>query len=97
MSKTANLLIGIDVNDEDVFQTYGEKVGPMIASFGGEVLAANSDFDVLEGGFVRKRIAVIKFPSLDQARAFWKSPDYQPLVELRHSAADGDIVLVEGF
>ena len=97
MTKPAYLIIAIDVNDEEVFGTYGEKVGPMLASYGAEVIVANSDFDVLEGSMPRKRMAVIKFPSMDQAKAFWYAPEYQPLAELRKSVADQDIVLVEGL
>ena len=39
---------------------------------------------------------MIEFPDAAAARAWWDSEAYAPLKELRRSASDTDIVLVEG-
>jgi uncharacterized protein (DUF1330 family) len=38
----------------------------------------------------------MEFPDLDTARAWYRSDAYAPLRELRRSASDTDIVVVEG-
>ena len=38
----------------------------------------------------------MEFPDVSAARAWYHSDDYAPLRELRQSASDTDIVLVEG-
>jgi uncharacterized protein (DUF1330 family) len=30
-------------------------------------------------------------------KAFYLSPEYAPLIALRHQAADGDVSLIEGY
>ena len=52
----------------------------------------------LEGGeTVPTAIFVIEFPSMKQALAFYRDPDYAPMIALRQSCADSDIVLVQGL
>jgi uncharacterized protein (DUF1330 family) len=39
----------------------------------------------------------LEFPSLDAARTFYESPEYQAIIPLRTRASAADIVLVEGY
>ena len=50
----------------------------------------------LEGPEENRRIVVIEFPSLEAARAFYESPDYGPVMALRHAAATSEMILVDG-
>ena len=93
----AYMIIGVDVHDEENFGPYAQEVPPMMAKYGGEVLVANEEFEVREGTYSRKRAVILKFPSMDQARAFYDSDEYAPMIELRQKCADGDLVLVEGL
>jgi uncharacterized protein (DUF1330 family) len=43
-----------------------------------------------------KRLVIIEFPDMDAARAWHGSDAYAPLIALRQSASDTDIVVVEG-
>jgi uncharacterized protein (DUF1330 family) len=41
-------------------------------------------------------MVVLEFPSLEQARAWYRDPEYAPLIKLRQSGSEIDLVLVEG-
>jgi uncharacterized protein (DUF1330 family) len=40
---------------------------------------------------------VVKFPSMDHAKRFLNSPDYQPIKAIRLGASKSNAILVEGF
>ena len=93
----AYMIIGVDLHDEANFGPYAEEVPAMMAKYGGEVLVANEEFDVIEGNYSRRRAVILKFPSMEQARAFYDSDEYAPMIDLRKQCSDGDLVLVEGL
>ncbi len=51
---------------------------------------------ILEGKFDANRLVVIEFPSSEDAKTFYNSPEYQAAREKRIGAADFNMVLVEG-
>ena len=42
-------------------------------------------------------MVVIQFPTMEQAQAWHDDPDYQPLIKLRQTGSDMDMILVEGL
>ena len=49
-----------------------------------------------EGGWAPRRVVVLEFPSMAQARKWYHSPEYKPLLDMRLKAADAKLILVEG-
>lgn len=96
MAKPGYLVIGVDIDEPDIFRKYGQGVRPLLTKFDGAVLAATSQIEILDGNLARGRAAVLKFASLERARAFWQAPEYAPLKALRESCSRSDVVLVEG-
>jgi uncharacterized protein (DUF1330 family) len=39
---------------------------------------------------------LLEFPSFDQALAWYRSPEYAPLIKLRQKGSRGKLMLVEG-
>lgn len=97
MAKPAYMIIAIDIHDEEVLDTYRDQAMPLLQEFGAEVIAATENFELCDGAWPRRRIVLLKFPTLDQANTFWNAPDYQPLKALRESASEQDCILVEGL
>ena len=48
------------------------------------------------GDYTPPRTVIIEFPDMDAAKGWYESDDYAPLRELRRSASNTDIWLVEG-
>jgi uncharacterized protein (DUF1330 family) len=54
--------------------------------------------EMLEGGAtLPSSIVLLEFPSMDDARAFHRDPEYAPFIELRQAGSDLELLLVEGL
>ena len=51
---------------------------------------------LLEGRLDERRTALFEFPSMETIRAFWNSPEYGPVKELRRGVADLEIWAIPG-
>lgn len=84
------------VRDAKTFAEYLARAVPMIERFGGRYLTRVGAHDVLDGDWRPNRVVVIEFPDMAAIQALYRSPEYQPLIALRRSAASDVIIAVEG-
>ena len=54
-------------------------------------------FWIAEGEYNPSRLVIIEFGSYQKAKDFWNSEDYAPLKSLRQSAAQTDMIFVDGI
>ena len=92
----AYLTMQITITDEKQWAKYRDAVGPLIAKFGGKRVSQAAGAELLEGRDDGRRIVMFEFPSMDAIRAFWHSPDYQPVKGLRRGAATLEAWAVPG-
>ncbi len=85
----------IEVTDQGVYDQYRGQVLATIEKFDGRFLVRGGKAEGLEGA-PPKRMVVLEFPSVDQARKWYRSPEYAPLITLRQKGSKGRLVLVEG-
>jgi uncharacterized protein (DUF1330 family) len=85
-----------DAWDQDKLVEYRERNTDAVAKHGGRFLARGGRHEVLEGDYAPVRVVIIEFPDMDAARGWYDSDDYAPLRELRRSASETDIFVVEG-
>ena len=93
----AYCIVNLDIRDPEKFETYRQRVAPLVEQHGGRYLVRGGELHPIEGDLGLKRLVVLEFPSLEAARRFYDSPEYAPLLKLRQEAARSDIVLVEGW
>ena len=74
---------------------YRAGVAATVERYGGKFLVRGGAIQALEGS-APNGLVVIEFPNADQARAWYNSPEYQPLVAIRQRCADTRLTLVEG-
>jgi uncharacterized protein (DUF1330 family) len=84
------------ITDPQRFEEYLHKAVPMIERFGGRYLTRVGAHEVLDGDWRPDRVVVIEFPDMAAMKALYHSPEYQPLIALRRSAATDVIIAVEG-
>jgi len=84
------------VTDPATFDEYLRQVIPMIERFGGRYLTRGGAHQVLDGDWHPNRVVIVEFPDMAAIRAFYTSPEYQPLIALRRSAARGVVIAVDG-
>jgi uncharacterized protein (DUF1330 family) len=94
----AYLVGGVDVSDPAWVAEYGPKVEALVEKHGGRYLVRGGEMDVVEGTTPASRVmVVIEFPSLENARAWYNDPEYAPLIKLRQTGSEAEIVLVDGL
>jgi uncharacterized protein (DUF1330 family) len=64
---------------------------------GGTVLVADDSPELLEGQWHGNRTVILGFESVEAARAWYRSPEYQAVIPIRQDAADANVVIVAGF
>jgi uncharacterized protein (DUF1330 family) len=94
---SAYIIADIDIIDPAAYEDYRKQVPAVIARYGGKYLARGGKVEPLEGGWLPKRIALLEFPSMEQALKFYRSPEYAPLLAIRQKASRGKLVIVEGL
>jgi uncharacterized protein (DUF1330 family) len=93
----AYLIGNIEVTDAAAYEEYRKGVAATIAAFGGRSLARpGAAMEVLEGDWVPKRLVILEFPSVGQLKAWYNSPEYRPLLDIRLRSAKSSLILVEG-
>ena len=93
---TAYVVAQMHVHDLEKYMTYASKVGAIVGSFGGKIVAA-SEADVWEGSPPFTRTVIAEFPDSQAARDWYESAEYQAVLPLRLEATTGTAFLVEGI
>ncbi|MEI9924367.1 MAG: DUF1330 domain-containing protein [Bradyrhizobium sp.] len=91
----AYMIVRADITHEERFGRYRQAVVPLIESFGGRHIRSGA-VERLEGDQDGSRIALFEFPTVEAIHAFWDSPAYVPVKEMRRGAATLDVWAVPG-
>jgi uncharacterized protein (DUF1330 family) len=94
---TAYVIADIEVLDPAGYEAYRQQVPATIAAYGGRYLARGGAAAVLEGGWSPRRCVILEFPSMAQLKAWWDSPEYQPLRAIRERTTRSNLVATEGL
>lgn len=93
----AYLIAEIEVTDPRAYEEYRRRVPALVAAYGGKYLARGGALEVREGDWAPKRLVLLEFPSMEEARRFYDSPEYAPLLALRKSATRSKLIFLEGI
>lgn len=93
---TAYLVARVDVHDMEQYKQYTALSPAAIAAFGGEFIVRGGATDTLEGPEETRRMVIVRFPSMAEARACYDSEQYQAAKAKRIGAATAQFVVVEG-
>ena len=92
----AYLVVDCKVTDASRYEDYKRLAQTAVARHGGRYLVRGGQTVVLEGGWQPNRIVVLEFPTLEQAQAFYDSPEYAAARVARKGAAQMNMVAVAG-
>ncbi len=85
-------------NDPAEYKKYADQVPPILAKYGGKVLARGGRFQVMEGPDKFQRFVVIEFPTFEQGVACFSSEEYRKAAAFRRGGAgEVEIVIVEAI
>ena len=93
----AYLMVEMKINDPERYKAYMATAPDAVKAFGGEYLVRGGRHEALEGDWMPARTALLRFPSYEQAKAFYDSEQYKAARAKRAGTTDYfNMVLVEG-
>ena len=93
---SAYIIANVEVTNPTQYEEYKKWSSAAMKAHGAEVCVRGGKIEVLEGDWTPERIVVLKFPSVEAARAFNASPEYDKARKAREGIAIMRMVLVEG-
>lgn len=94
-----------EITDSDTLKEYRKGIDQSLKKFGGNVLAREDEFHVIEGDWHAgrsrddsepERVTLISFPDMKSLRDWYDSDAYGKLKAIRQSSSVADIIAVEG-
>lgn len=85
------------IHDAAGMDAYMAAAGASMVTSGAKILVVDPKPDVLEGDWHGDRTIVMEFESVEAAHAWYKSPEYQKAMPLRHAAAESKVAILAGF
>jgi uncharacterized protein (DUF1330 family) len=88
------MVSNVEVHDPVQFKKYQLPGRNAVFQYGGKFLAEGAAPESIEGDWAPKRMAIVEFESVEAAKRFYNSPEYQAARQHRQGAATFRIVLV---
>jgi uncharacterized protein (DUF1330 family) len=92
----AYLVLDFSIHDLEGFKPYIAGVPAFIAKHGGKYIVQGAVPAPVEGDWSPERMAIIEFPSRQNAEAFLGDRGFQELAKVRHRTTTSRLVLVDG-
>ncbi len=89
------IIASIRTDDMDTMRRFAEASAPVIAEYGGRVLARDPNPDIREGA--QQGISVVvEFDDVETAKRFYDSEGYTSAKSIREAVAETDLRIVTG-
>ena len=92
----AYILARVEVTDWDRYKEYVKETPKAIKKYGGKFIVRGGKMVTLEGPEETRRLVLIEFPSLEKAKEFYYSQEYQEAKKIREGAALGQFLALDG-
>jgi uncharacterized protein (DUF1330 family) len=92
----AYVAVDISIHDPATYERYKVLAPPSIGLYGGRYLVRGGTIIALEGDWDPERFVILEFPSADDARNWWISPEYAEAKALRQRSAQTQMLLIDG-
>ncbi|HLU56316.1 MAG TPA: DUF1330 domain-containing protein [Pseudonocardia sp.] len=90
------LILHGEVTDPEGYEEYKAKAQVLLAEHGARYLSRGGAATPLEGEWL-PRFVIVEFPSYEAALAFYHSPEYQEIAEIRKRCSTSAVAIVEGL
>lgn len=92
---TAYMIVQTFISDAEKMEEYKALAAPAVAKYGGKYLSRGGRMEHIENEWDAPRVTLLEFPSAEQARTFYNSPDYQEARAKREGAARFVMTILE--
>lgn len=90
------VIVDVDVKNAEGYAEYRGLSGASVEQYGGRFLVRGGAIEVAEGAWQPQRFVVIEFPTLEQAKTWYNSPEYTHARAIRQRNAESSLFFVEG-
>ena len=94
---SAYIMVRVNISDPVAYGQYMRHTPRLIDRFGGCFIVRGGELEMLEGEEETVRLAVIEFPSMDDAKRFYRSEEYQLVKRLREGAGEAQLYAIDGY
>lgn len=85
------------IHDQAGMDSYVQEAMPTLLQAGGRPIVVEDNPEVIEGEWHGSRTVVLEFDSVEAARAWYRSPEYQAVIGRRHASGESNAAIVGGF
>jgi uncharacterized protein (DUF1330 family) len=85
------------VHDPEGFRPYVTDVPAIVQKYEGRFLVRGGAPEVIDGEWPVRRVTVVEFPNMEQAKRWWNSAEYQPYRAIRERTAHTNAVFLQGY
>ncbi len=93
----AYVVVDVDVTEPGTYKEYRAKAAPTVLQYGGRYLVRGGAVSEVEPGWNTHRFVILEFPTLEQAKRWYKSPEYSKVLPLRLRSSKSRLLMVEGL
>ncbi|MBO1537153.1 DUF1330 domain-containing protein [Pseudomonas sp. OA65] len=98
MKRKGYLFAELAVIDPSVFyEEYMARVKPILEKFEAKFLVATDSPEVIEGERVVPRVIFLEFSSVEKAREFYYSPEYEDIIDFRFRSSSVHLYILNGL
>jgi uncharacterized protein (DUF1330 family) len=93
---SAYIIANVTVTNPEQYAEYRQLASIAVQAYGAEFCVRGGAVEVLEGDWTPDRAVILKFTSMDKAKAYYHSVEYTAAIHARMGAAVMRMVVVEG-
>ena len=98
MNSKGYLIAEAKVHDAAAYESYKPRSLAAVEQYGGRFIVRGGASELLEGKWSPpQRMIIVEFDSVEQAKVFYHSPEYQAARKLRENAAEMNMLVISGI
>ena len=86
-----------EVRDMDAIWKYRAANREVMTKYGAKFIVMHGQTIAVEGSAFLPTQTLVEFPSYQDAVDCYNSPEYKEAAKIRHAAAEGSMIIVEGY
>ena len=94
---SAYIIANVTVTNPEQYVEYRKLSTIAVQTYGAEFCVRGGAVEILEGDWTPDRVVVLKFASMENAKAYYHSVEYTAAIKAREGAAVMRMVVVEGI
>ena len=85
-----------EFTNADGFGAYQGAAGATVGQYGGKLVLNSTKINSGDGDWNPAGMVVIEFESVEQAKKWYNSPEYQAVIGQRFESADSALIIIDG-